>query len=174
MQNSKGSVMNALYKIADGHAEAMEFVANATTRNRDTPLRELRLKPGILVAVLVHQGRIVIPDGSSSIAAGDTVIVISATTGFWISTTSLRTPFWSWERRMNFRLVFKLTGKTLLVEAGALLLPLLVCLFYRENPLPFLLSIAMTGAVGSPFPSYAATTTFSPGRAFSPWPSSGC
>ena len=37
---------------------------------------------------------------------------------------------------MNFRLVFKLTGKTLLVEAGALLLPLLVCLFYRENPLP--------------------------------------
>ena len=49
---------------------------------------------------------------------------------------------------MNFRLVFKLTGKTLLVEAGALLLPLLVCLFYRENPLPFLLSIAMTGAVG--------------------------
>ena len=94
---------------------------------------------------------------------------------------------------MNFRLVFKLTGKTLLVEAGALLLPLLVCLFYRENPLPFLLSIAMTGAVGlalslirsndhffpreqwgSPFPSYAATTTFSPGRAFSPWPSSGC
>ena len=81
MQNSKGSVMNALYKIADGHAEAMEFVANATTRNRDTPLRELRLKPGILVAVLVHQGRIVIPDGSSSIAAGDTVIVISRNHG---------------------------------------------------------------------------------------------
>ena len=25
MQNSKGSVMNALYKIADGHAEAMEL-----------------------------------------------------------------------------------------------------------------------------------------------------
>ena len=75
---------------------------------------------------------------------------------------------------MNFRLVFKLTGKTLLVEAGALLLPLLVCLFYRENPLPFLLSIAMTEQWGSPFPSYAATTTFSPGRAFSPWPSSGC
>ena len=49
---------------------------------------------------------------------------------------------------MNFRLVFKFSGKTLLVEAGALLLPLLVCLFYRENPLPFLLSIAMTGAVG--------------------------
>ena len=52
-----------------------------SSRNRDTPLRELRLKPGILVAVLVHQGRIVIPDGSSSIAAGDTVIVISRNHG---------------------------------------------------------------------------------------------
>ena len=81
MQNSKGSVMNALYKIADGHAEAMEFVANATTKPGH-PLRKVRAwKPGILVAVLVHQGRIVIPDGSSSIAAGDTVIVISRNHG---------------------------------------------------------------------------------------------
>ena len=33
MQNSKGSVMTALYKIADGNAEAMEFLANDTTAN---------------------------------------------------------------------------------------------------------------------------------------------
>ena len=37
---------------------------------------------------------------------------------------------------MNFRLVFKLTGKTLLVEAGALLLPLLVCLSTAKIPFP--------------------------------------
>ena len=77
MQNSKGSVMNALYKIADGHAEAMEFVANDTTRHRGVPLKDLRLKKGILVAVLVHQGQIIIPDGSSSLQAGDTVILVS-------------------------------------------------------------------------------------------------
>ena len=77
MQNSEGSVMNALYKIADGHAEAMEFVANATTQHQGQPLRELRLKKGILVAVLVHQGQIIIPDGSSVISDGDTVIVVS-------------------------------------------------------------------------------------------------
>ncbi|MEQ2455569.1 Trk system potassium transporter TrkA [Flavonifractor hominis] len=81
MQNSKGSVMNALYKIADGHAEAMEFMVNETTRYRDVPLRDLRLKKGILIAVLVHQGRIVIPDGSSVISAGDTVILISRNHG---------------------------------------------------------------------------------------------
>ena len=81
MQNSKGSVMNALYKIADGHAEAMEFVANETTRHQGVPLRELKLKKGILVAVLVHQGRIIIPDGSSVISGGDTVILVSRSHG---------------------------------------------------------------------------------------------
>lgn len=50
--------------------------------------------------------------------------------------------------QMNFRLVFKLTGKTLLVEAAAMLLPLLVCLLYRENPLPFLITIPLIAAVG--------------------------
>ena len=81
MQNSMGSVMNALYKIADGHAEAMEFVANETTRYQGVPLKELKLKKGILIAVLVHNGRIIIPDGSAVISAGDTVIIVSRSHG---------------------------------------------------------------------------------------------
>ena len=81
MQNSKGSVMNALYKIADGRTEAMEFVANETTRYQGVPLKDLRLKKGILIAVLVHNGRIIIPDGSAVISAGDTVIIVSRSHG---------------------------------------------------------------------------------------------
>ena len=77
IKNSKGSVMNALYKIPNGSAEAMEFVANETTRHLGVALKDLRLKRGILVAVLVHQSRIIIPDGSSSIQNGDTVIIVS-------------------------------------------------------------------------------------------------
>ncbi len=76
-KNSKGSVMNALYRIADGHAEAMEFAVNETTRHLGVPLKDLRLKKGILIAVLIHQNRIIIPEGSSSISQGDTVIIIS-------------------------------------------------------------------------------------------------
>ena len=49
---------------------------------------------------------------------------------------------------MNFRLVFKLTGKTLMVEAGALLLPLMVCLYYQEDPRPFLYTITILVVVG--------------------------
>lgn len=75
--NSKGSVMTALYKIADGHAEATEFVVNDTTRNLGIPLRDLRLKKGILIAVLVHENQIIIPEGSTVISLGDTVITVS-------------------------------------------------------------------------------------------------
>lgn len=77
MENSKGSVMTALYKIADGKAEAMEFVVNQTTLHLGKPLKELRLKKGILIAVIIHQSRIIIPEGSSCLTQGDTVIIVS-------------------------------------------------------------------------------------------------
>ncbi len=77
MQNSKGSVMNTLYKIADGGAEAMEFVVGENTLHLGTPLKDLKLKKNILVAVIIHQGKTIIPLGSSTIEKGDTVILVS-------------------------------------------------------------------------------------------------
>ena len=44
---------------------------------------------------------------------------------------------------MNFKLVFKLTGKVLLVEGFCMLLPLAVALLYREDPRPFLFTIPL-------------------------------
>ncbi|MEG0804624.1 MAG: NAD-binding protein, partial [Pygmaiobacter sp.] len=81
MQSSKGSVMNALYKIANGRAEAMEFMANETTSHLGVPLKSLKLKNGILISLIVHEGRILIPDGASVIALGDTVIIIAQEAG---------------------------------------------------------------------------------------------
>ena len=49
---------------------------------------------------------------------------------------------------MNFRLVFKLTGKTLMVAAGAMVLPLLVTLLYHEDPHPFLFTIPVVLLLG--------------------------
>lgn len=81
IQNSKGSVMTALYKIADGHAEAMEFVVGPSTRNLGTPLKELKLKSGILIAVLVRDNQVIIPEGSTYMQEGDTVIVVARDSG---------------------------------------------------------------------------------------------
>lgn len=77
MENSKGSLMTALYRIADGMAEAMEFVVATTTRHLGQPLRELKLKKDILIAVIIHKQRIIIPEGSSCLSKGDTVIIIA-------------------------------------------------------------------------------------------------
>ena len=49
---------------------------------------------------------------------------------------------------MNIKLVLKLVGRLLLVEAVAMVLPMLVALLYRESPVPFLLSIAIVAICG--------------------------
>ncbi len=77
MQQSKGSVMQALYKIAGNSAEAMEFIVKADTRNLGVPFRELKLRKDVIVAALVHNGMIRIPDGDSCIQESDSVIIVS-------------------------------------------------------------------------------------------------
>jgi trk system potassium uptake protein TrkA len=69
--------MNSLHRIADGQAEAMEFTVSPGTRFLGIPLKELRLKPGILIAVIVRGRDIIIPEGSSYLQAGDSVILIA-------------------------------------------------------------------------------------------------
>lgn len=78
MQNSHGSQMESLYRIANGDAEAMVFTAGETTINKVIPLKELRLKKGILVAVISRENRLIIPEGSDSIQQGDKLILISS------------------------------------------------------------------------------------------------
>ena len=77
MARSEGSAVENLYKPLGGAIEAVEFTATATTRFLDTPLKDLRLKPGMLVAAIAREGKIIIPDGSTSIRAGDKVIIMA-------------------------------------------------------------------------------------------------
>ena len=49
---------------------------------------------------------------------------------------------------MNFNLVFNITGKVLMLESAAMLIPMFVSVLYRESPLPFLYAVAITAAVG--------------------------
>ena len=81
MENSQGSVMNSLHRIADGAAEAMEFTVGPNTRYLGTPLRDLRLRSGVLLAVIVRGSEIIIPEGSSFLQEEDSVIIISRGSG---------------------------------------------------------------------------------------------
>ena len=77
MQNTQGSVMKSLYRIADNQAEATEFTVSRNTRHLGVPLRDLELKKGVLVAVIVRGSQVIIPEGSASIQEGDSVIIVS-------------------------------------------------------------------------------------------------
>ena len=73
----QGSAVENLYTLLGGKVEAVEFTAAANTRFLDMPLRELKLKDGLLVAAIVREGKTIIPDGSVSIHAGDRVVVMA-------------------------------------------------------------------------------------------------
>lgn len=76
MQNQTGAALS-VHLIADGQVEAAEFVVDEKTRFCGVPLRELKLRRGVLVVGISHAGAIVIPDGNSSFSKGDTVVVVS-------------------------------------------------------------------------------------------------
>ena len=77
LASSQGSAVENLYRLLRGKVEAVEFTAAANTRFLDTPLKDLRLKEGLLVAAIAREGKTIIPDGNTSIRAGDRVVVMA-------------------------------------------------------------------------------------------------
>ena len=76
MQNHTGAAI-AVHLIADGKAEAIEFRLDKSTQNCGTPLKELKLKKGVLISCITRRGKTEIPDGNSSFMPGDSVIVVT-------------------------------------------------------------------------------------------------
>ncbi len=80
-ENSNGTAIERLYRLLDGKAEAIEFIARKGDAYIGIPLKDLALKPGTLVAIIVRQGKIIIPFGKDHLEAGDHVVVISRESG---------------------------------------------------------------------------------------------
>jgi len=78
LQNSVGSKIETLYSLMDGSVEALEFAVNEDFKELNVPLKELRLKPEILLAGILRGSRTIIPTGNDVILPNDNVIVIAA------------------------------------------------------------------------------------------------
>lgn len=76
MQHKKGSVL-ALHRIAEGQAEALEFLVDSSVDYCNTPLKHVPLKRGVLIACITHRAETIIPDGNSHFSKGDTVVVVT-------------------------------------------------------------------------------------------------
>lgn len=80
MERQTGAALT-VHAIADGKAEAVEFPVDEHTENCGKPLKELKLKPNVLVVSINRGPRTEIPNGDSSFQRGDTVVVVTSGRG---------------------------------------------------------------------------------------------
>lgn len=76
MQNQTGSALS-IHTIADGQAEAVEFLIDEKSKHCGEPLKDIRLKPNVLVVSISHGSGTEIANGNSFFRKGDTVVVVT-------------------------------------------------------------------------------------------------
>ena len=82
MQNSAhSSGVETLRMVADGQAEALEFIVRAESQFLDVPLKALKLKDSVLVASIIRRGKCRVPSGNDAIELGDRVVVVTTNHG---------------------------------------------------------------------------------------------
>lgn len=77
MHNAGPETMVALHRLADGSAEAMEFIATASTLNLGRPLKDITFRKNILLACISRGSRAIVPKGMDYIEEGDSVFVVA-------------------------------------------------------------------------------------------------
>ena len=82
LENTRGSNVLTLYRLVNRQVEALEFLAKRQDKIYNKPLRELKIKENCLIACIIRNNAVIIPDGNSSIALGDNVIVVTTHKNF--------------------------------------------------------------------------------------------
>ena len=78
LENSTGSSVETLYKIFDGKAEALEFIVAGESALTGVMLKEIKLKPNLLIGGIMRGRKTIIPSGVDMILPDDRVVVISS------------------------------------------------------------------------------------------------
>ena len=76
IRNQTGAAQ-AVNVIADGQAEAIEFIVDSNTKHCGEPLKKLKLKKNIRVAGINRHNSFEIPNGDSYYENGDGVIIVT-------------------------------------------------------------------------------------------------
>ncbi len=73
----ESSNVESLFQIVGGKVEVLEFRAGREGAYLRVPFKDLRLRPGILIACLVRNGKAIIPGGTDRIEPRDGVLVVT-------------------------------------------------------------------------------------------------
>lgn len=82
LANKRGSNVLTLHRLVNNRVEAVEFAAKKHERIYNKPLRELHIKDNCLIACIIRENEVIIPDGNSTIMLGDNVIVVTTHKNF--------------------------------------------------------------------------------------------
>ncbi len=80
--NKRGSNVLTLYRLVNNQVEAVEFAAKKHERIYNKPLRDLHIKDNCLIACIIRENEIIIPNGDSQVMLGDNVIVVTTHKNF--------------------------------------------------------------------------------------------
>ena len=72
-----GGAVKKLIRIMNDRAETLEFTVAASFNALDVPLKDVKFSDNALLATIIRNGEVFIPDGDSVIKEGDTVIVVT-------------------------------------------------------------------------------------------------
>ena len=81
LENSKGSNVETLYKLMDDKVEALEFNVKEDSKLTNVCLKDIKLRKNILIIGIIRDRKIITPEGSTEILAGDRVVVITTNKG---------------------------------------------------------------------------------------------
>ncbi|MBR3494931.1 MAG: Trk system potassium transporter TrkA [Clostridia bacterium] len=79
--SSQGTKVEKLYQLLNGKAEALEFQVPAGAPWIGKPLKDLRMRKGSLVAVIVRRSKVIVPFGNDHMEAGDSIIIMTCERG---------------------------------------------------------------------------------------------
>ncbi len=80
MKNQTGAALS-VHAIADGQVEAVEFLVDSTTRHCGKALKDIKLRPNVLIANITHGFNSEVPSGLSTFQEGDTLVVVTSGRG---------------------------------------------------------------------------------------------
>ena len=73
--NSRGSQIKKVYKMVNEKVEILEFDVSEKAKVLNKALKDLKLKPNVLIAGITRNGEYILPTGSTIIEKNDSVIV---------------------------------------------------------------------------------------------------
>jgi trk system potassium uptake protein TrkA len=82
LTNKRGSNVLTLYRLVNDRVEALEFLAKKEEKFFNKPLKTIKTKENCLIACIIRENEVIIPDGNSHIQLGDNVIVVTTHKNF--------------------------------------------------------------------------------------------